>query len=191
MKPTSATLSKALSPKCFTLIPFPAPKIPAIEITGTITRQENLLSIRYVVQGDIDSILLPGPATSTRKDDLWKATCFEFFLAIPHLPEYWEFNLSPSGEWNVYHMDAYRRTGFREETAISDLLFEFKQQTDELSLGLSVDLTPIICIEQNFQMGITSIIQTKEGNETYWALAHPGQQADFHLRESFVIKLEN
>ena len=189
MKPKFATLSKASSPKTFALIPYPAPNIPAIKITGSAARAENFLSIQYIVRGDILNILLPTSSTNARRDELWKATCFEFFLATPQSPEYWEFNMSPSSDWNIYHMDAYRRAGFREESLIQQLPFEFKQEDGSLSLAISVDLSPIMPLEKNIQLGITAIIQTKAGIETYWALAHPGAQADFHLRESFVLEL--
>jgi len=177
-----------LSPKLFTLIPHPAQNIPILEIGGMVARQENLLSIHYSVKGDIENILLPAPSSHTRKDDLWKATCFEFFIAVQDQPQYWEFNMSPSSEWNVYHMDAYRRMGFREEASIRQLPFEFKQTDEDLSLDLSIDLLPLIHLEQKIQLAITAIIQTRDGHETYWAIAHPGRQADFHLRESFVIE---
>ena len=97
--------------------------------------------------------------------------------------------MSPSSAWNIYHMDDYRRVGFCEEAAIATLPFEFEQQNDKLLLNVTLGLTPILRAEQNLQIGITAIIQTKDRNETYWALAHPGAQADFHLRESFVISI--
>jgi len=84
-------------------------------------------------------------------------------------------------------MDEYRKIGFREEKAISQLPFEFKHFDDKLSLSLSMDLSAIAVFKNNLQISITAIIQTKDGNETYWALTHPGQQADFHLRESFIL----
>jgi hypothetical protein len=144
--------------------------------------------LHYALAGEIESILLP-PASPFpgRTDELWKATCFEFFLAIKDQPGYWEFNMSPSGDWNAYRMDAYRRIGFREETAISLLPFAFTKESDGFILDASVDLTSIIQPEEQLQMGITAIIQTKDGSESYWALAHPAPYADFHLRESFIL----
>ena len=171
------------------LIPYPAPRLPAIEITGTVSRQNNILSIRYKVHGDAVNILLPTPSSPTRQHDLWKASCFEFFIAIQDQPQYWEFNISPSGDWNVYAMDEYRQVNMREESAFTQLPFEFRKTDSELSLDISVDLNSIISTDQSLQIGITTIIQTADGNETYWALAHPGKQADFHLRESFAIVL--
>jgi hypothetical protein len=96
-------------------------------------------------------------------------------------------NMSPSGDWNVYRMDAYRRIGFRREAAISELPFEFKKATDGVFLDVAVDLPFVSPSKEQLQMGITAIIQTKDRGETYWALAHPAPYADFHLRESFTL----
>ena len=174
----------------FTLVPFPDPDIPAITLTGKLFLEKNVLVLHYSLSGDIESVLLPPVSmTSSREHDLWSATCFEFFLAIKDQPGYWEFNMSPSGDWNVYRMDAYRRIGFREERAISQLPFEFNKEAVELFLDVSVDLTSLIQHDEELQVGITAVIQTKDGIETYWALSHPAPYADFHLRESFILPL--
>jgi hypothetical protein len=175
----------------FRLVPYPASDLPKIQITGEIERTGNRLSIRYVVTGEIDSVLLPAVSNSAaRQDDLWKATCFEFFIAIKDHPRYWEFNMSPSGNWNVYAMEAYRQVNMREELALTQLPFEFKKTNAEISLDISVDLNPILEPAQVLQIGVTTIIQTNDSSESYWALAHPGPHADFHLRESFTLVVE-
>ena len=116
----------------FSLIPFLDANVPDITIKGKILRQNNLLTIHYALTGKIKDIFLPSPSVNpTRKDDLWKTTCLEFFLAIKDLSQYWEFNLSPSGDWNVYYMAAYRRIGFREETSIQWLQFEMQKHTND------------------------------------------------------------
>ncbi len=174
----------------FSLIPFPAQSIPELKITGNISRQSNLLAVHYSLSGNIENILLPVPtARPDRKDELWKATCFEFFLAIKNQPQYWEFNMSPSGDWNVYRMDAYRRIGFRGETSLQRLPFEVRNEEGVLTLSAAADLSPLFQQAQSLEMGITAVIQTKDGNETYWALVHPAPYADFHLRESFILVL--
>jgi len=190
MKPISVTSSKAQLLKTLALIPYPTQKLPTLEFTGTVTRQADHLSIHYAVRGDIENILLPAPTDSpTRKHDLWRATCFEFFIAIKDQPQYWEFNMSPSGNWNVYAMDEYRQVNMREEVAFTQLPFEFRKTDNKITLDISVDLNPIIQPETILELGITTIIQANDGNETYWALAHPGPQADFHLRDSFILNL--
>lgn len=177
--------------KSFRLIPYPKGTPPNIDITGEIIRAGNKISLRYEVAGEVDKIILSSKSPSpSRTDDLWKATCFEFFVAIPGQPQYWEFNMSPSGDWNVYIIDAYRRVGFREETSFKQLPFVFRNMQNNLSLDISLDLGPILHPQQIIQVGITSIVQTTDGQESYWALTHPGPQADFHLRKSFTISLD-
>jgi hypothetical protein len=176
--------------QAFTLIPYPAENLPKIHIAGTIERTEDQLSICYEVSGQVDQIVLPAPVDQpSRKNDLWKATCFEFFLALPDQPQYWEFNMSPSSDWNVYVMDAYRQVNMREETSFTRLPFKFEKSANTLWLEIALDVCPIINSGQPLQAGITAIIQTAQRHESYWALAHPGPQADFHLRESFATFL--
>jgi hypothetical protein len=174
----------------FSLIAFPNRNIPDINISGGIARQNNILTIHYSLMGNAELIRFPEISSHpTRKDDLWRATCYEFFLAIPDGSQYWEFNMSPSGDWNIYHMDAYRRVGFREETSIPQLQFSIRRELKCVLVEAMVDLNSMFAVENPIQAGVTSVIQTKDGNETYWALSHPSSQADFHLRESFILEL--
>ena len=85
-------------------------------------------------------------------------------------------------------MDAYRQVNMREESVFTQLPFEFGKTSEKNSLEISVNLNPILPPEQTLQIGIATIIQTTTENETYWALIHPGQAADFHSRDSFVIE---
>lgn len=174
----------------FSLIPFPDSSIPAIQITGTVSRKKSLLSVHLQMTGQTEVIFFPGgTAYPQRRDDLWRTTCFEFFLAIPDRPEYWEFNMSPSGDWNAYHMDAYRQIGLREERSIQQLQFSIKNGRGTIIVEATVDLTPFIQEGQQLQAEVTSVIEDKNGHETYWALVHPGSHADFHRREGFIIQL--
>ena len=179
-----------MTEQAFSLIPFPAPAIPGITITGHISRQENLLAVRYLLTGTADEVFLPAPVEHpSRKSELWRWTCFEFFLARKGQPQYWEFNMSPSGDWNVYRMDAYRRVGFREETSIEHLPFEAQKEANTFVLNAVVDLGPLFQLDDLLEVAITAVIQTTNGTETYWALSHPVSHADFHWRESFILAL--
>lgn len=174
----------------FELVPFPAPDLPAVEIKGTVCARRNLLGLSYSLMGDTDEVVLP-PASRQhgRRDELWQSTCFEFFLAGRDRPEYWEFNLSPSGDWNVYRMDAYRRLGFRQEVRISILPFTFKRAPGGYLLEAAIDLAWMNLADHQWEMAISAIIQTKNGNETYWALTHSTSKPDFHLRAGFTLSL--
>ena len=182
----------------FSLQPFPGTgQLLNIQITGKIARNANKLAIEYTLVGDLKEIAFPAgvaegiappSATPSRKHQLWENTCFEFFIGIQNSPRYWEFNLSPAGDWNVYRFDDYRQ-GMQEETAFSTLPFEVQQQGDSLQLNLDFDLDKIIPAEQALEVAITTVIKRRDGEVTYLALTHRGAEADFHLRDSFIVKL--
>lgn len=174
----------------FSLLPFPSQQfLPRIQIIGNIHRYANQLTLNYQVIDDLQQLVIPPLSdTPTRHHELWKNTCFEFFLGIKGNPQYWEFNLSPTGHWNVYHFDGYRQ-GMREETAFAVLPFTTQYQGDSLTLVVDLDLGPIIAREQEIEAAITTVIEDKNSNITYWALTHSGVEADFHRRDSFMIDL--
>ena len=155
-----------------------------------VRRKKNIFSVQYSLAGELEGIVFPSPIeNATRKDDLWRMTCFEFFLAVKGLPKYWEFNLSPSGNWNVYAMDAYRQVNIREETRIQQLQFNVQKKVERFSLETELDLSPILPQDVYIEAGITSVIQTKDGKESFWALIHSHPEADFHVRNSFVLEI--
>ena len=171
----------------FYLQPFTSISSLDLQIHGKISRDDNNLTISYIVQGDVEKIDIPILAgIPTRKHELWQETCWEFFLGIQDSPGYWEFNLSPTGNWNVYRFDDYRQ-GMREETAITSLPFTLDYLPEALELTLELDLDQLIPPEQNINIAITTVVQDINGIITYWALDHIGEEADFHLRDSFTI----
>jgi hypothetical protein len=119
---------------------------------------------------------------------LWQTTCFEFFLGVTGDDRYWEFNLSPSGNWNVYRFTGYRR-GMENETAFSSLPFTTQAQPKLYQLQISIDLSQIIPPEEPLDLSITAVIEDKEARISYWALSHRSTQADFHQRDSFILDL--
>ncbi|MCC5650529.1 DOMON-like domain-containing protein [Nostoc sp. XA013] len=179
-----------MNQQTFSLQPFPSTKsLPNLKIAGNIARNGNKLTICFMLGGDLKEIVIPSPSNiPSRKHELWQDTCFEFFLSIKDSARYWEFNLSPAGHWNVYRLDGYRQ-GMQEETAFENLPFNVQNKSDGLTLALDVDLNKIISAEQAIEVAITTVIKDKDGEITYWALTHRGAEADFHLRDSFIIEL--
>ncbi len=174
----------------FYLQPFPSNQPqPNLKIAGNITRLANKLIIHYTVLGDITEVDITPPSdTPVRKFELWEETCFEFFIGIKDSHQYWEFNLSPAGHWNIYSFDNYRQ-GMKEETAFSFLPFTVKNLSDSILLTLEVDLNKIVTQETKIEVAITTVIKDKNNQFSYWALTHKGEEANFHLRDSFVIEL--
>jgi hypothetical protein len=172
----------------FSLQPFPSSvSLPDIQITGKVVRRFNILTICYKLQGDIFQVYFPKATIPTRKKELWENTCLEFFVGIKNSPPYWEFNLSPSGDWNIYQFTNYRQ-GMKEEDRITSLPFRVHQETHLFQLDLTLDLTPIISLEIELELGITAVIQPHARDISYWGLTHCGTQPDFHLRDSFIIR---
>jgi hypothetical protein len=175
----------------FTLQPFASHHPhPPITLTGTLDRKGDELAISYTLIGHLEHLTLP-PLSShpTRKHQLWETTCFEFFLGVVAKEPYWEFNLSPTGDWNVYHLNAYRQN-LQEETAIFNLPFQIthhQHTSPSLTLTLNLDLSSIISPAQPLDIGIAAVIQSPTYPLTFWALTHCGSQADFHRRDSFIL----
>jgi hypothetical protein len=36
---------------------------------------------------------------------------------------------------------------------------------------------------------VTAVLQQQSGSCSYWALRHPGPEADFHRRDGFALRL--
>ena len=173
----------------FTLKPFEKSESDSkISITGNIIRDNNKLTLDYLLQGDLSKILLASPKDlPLRKNDLWQTTCFEFFLRIEDSPQYWEFNLATTGDWNIYRFTDYRQ-GMEEETAFTSLPFAIKQQSNSLTIHLEINLDLIINSNTNLAIAIATVIQYSNEEISYWALNHPEPNADFHSRDSFIIR---
>ena len=178
------------SDRKFTLKPFNLSESNSkINITGNIIRDNNKLNLKYLLQGDLSRIIIPSAVTvPTRKDELWTTTCFEFFLGIKDSPKYWEFNLSPTSNWNVYRFTNYRQA-MKKETAFTILPFNVRQETNSLNINLEINLDLIINLDTDLEIAISTVIEDRDRNIDYWALIHPDTQADFHHRDSFIIDL--
>jgi hypothetical protein len=179
-----------MSGRKFSLQPFSPIGPPlTIKLTGQINRQPSHFSIRYDLRGDLAELMVPAPAAlPVRRQGLWEETCFEFFLGVKDSPGYWEFNLSPAGHWNVYRFAGYRQ-GMAEETALTSLPLSVQRRPDSLAISLELDVGRIVAADQPLQVGITAVIKLAGGGLTYWALTHPGPQADFHRRDGFAVEL--
>ncbi len=110
------------------------------------------------------------------------------FLGARGSDWYWEFNLSPAGYWNVYRFAGYRQ-GMAEEVAFASLPFSVERGPESLILAVEVRLAGIVRADQGLDVGIAAVVKGRDGALTYWALAHPGPQPDFHRRDGFIIRL--
>jgi hypothetical protein len=138
----------------------------------------------------------PGPGRPKRKDELWKTTCFELFFSIQGQTDYFELGFSPSGEWNAYHFDSYRN-GMETEMRIQATQIRHGLKDGLFELQASIDLSQLMA-ELRAQLGspnitldasLSAVIQNQKGSTSFWALRHVGNQPNFHLRDSFILKI--
>jgi hypothetical protein len=166
-----------------------APPPASLALTGSVHREGDRLSLQYRLE-DPEGLVLVPPATAAprRCDELWTSTCFELFLAEPGTGPYWESNLSPSGDWNLYRLSGYRQ-GLAPEPAISALPFVVERERGGLDLRVDLDLGALPLAGLPLELAVTAVLELRDDEILYWALAHPGEQADFHWREGFGLRV--
>ncbi|MFZ5774143.1 MAG: DOMON-like domain-containing protein [Thermodesulfobacteriota bacterium] len=172
----------------FQLIPFPGEATDGLAIHGEVAITQEGLAINYVVEGALDGLVIPGPAARPeRRDNLWQATCLEFFLAREGQPGYLEGNLSPSGHWNLYAFCGYR-AGMRREEKVRSLTVHCHRHDRQLRLSTTVPL-PEGGEAGTLRLGIAAILMGQDGLVSHWALAHPAPKPDFHTSAAFLLGL--
>ncbi len=176
--------------RSFLLHPFDDGKArPALRLAGLARRRNGFLHLSYRLGGAIEAVQLASPAPApSRRDGLWSTTCFECFFGLPGEPGYWECNLSPAGHWNLYALEDYRR-GLRPEPACDGLAPDIAPVGRELALQLRIPLPPAIPAGAPLQLAVAAVIEDTGGALSYWALAHPGAEPDFHHRDGFLLRL--
>jgi len=180
----------------FHLIPFPTNSPDSEQLTslnlsidGEIERNDSTIDLVYVASGDLSRVLWPTfVAHYQRKDGLWKHTCFELFIFPTNDTKYYEYNFSPSGNWNAYIFDDYRKG--QRDLAFDKIEIEMKHEhQNKISLNCSIPLIDSIRASA-FKVGISAVIEDQQHQHHYYALSHLGERPDFHLHESFTLSLD-
>jgi hypothetical protein len=177
-----------------TLSPFCTdPASPNITLTGIVKRSpDNQLTLIYDVRGDIAALHLPSSELPPqRQDNLWETTCFECFIGQPQKSHYWEINLSPNRNWNVFTLSDYRKD-IQETSQIGQvnvITNETDHREERFTLVAQLSLDPFVPIDCEIELSLTAVIQDKQNNCTYWAVSHRATEPDFHQRSSFIIQL--
>lgn len=144
------------------------------------------LELKYSCVGPIQSLQLPALSmTPARKDGLWEATCFEAFIGDAHSSRYVELNFSPSKDWQVYEFDSYRQVTGKPSAEIEH---EVEVYGSDFLIQLNAILSRSILPskDQAFDLGLSAVLEHKNGQKSYWALWHSGSKPDFHQRTGFA-----
>lgn len=166
------------------LICHPAnPAPPAIEIEAiAIVLPTDVLSFRYHIQGDIERLRIPSRGPVTRMDELWRHTCFEAFVQPKGAERYFELNFAPSSAWAAYAFDAYR-IGMQPLTTLKAPSIRCTTEGDTFTLEANVNMKSL---RFDSLVGLSAVIEDREGGISHWALAHPRPKADFHDSTAWI-----
>ena len=163
-----------------------------LNITVGVAFDQKTLSLEYLCQGDLTGVKWPELKTDpTRQDNLWKQTCYEAFISWGNSPLYWELNVSPSGDWNLYSFDSYREGQALENRIEWIDIVDIQKSNHSQRMKLNLDLSPLLPLIKSSELclGLSAILVREDHSQTFWALDHKGDQPDFHLKNSFLIKL--
>ena len=170
------------------LLPHPATPCPAIASMAVelTLAGDGSLHLRYSLTGQLDELAIPAPCPAAFTDGLWQHTCLEAFIGGPDGLAYREFNFSPSGAWAVYDFDAYRaRNPSYQPAAAPSIVLTHSPNVLCLEAHVPARLLPT----GPWQIGLTAVIETRAGELSYWALAHPDHKPDFHRHEAFCLRV--
>ena len=151
-------------------------------LEAAVAIRGEMLDLRFRLTGDLSTVVLPTQIHGARRDELWKTTCFEAFVAFGDQQAYREFNISPSTDWAIYDF-ASHRSGMIDADAKPERV-RVSCKPYEFRLEAVLPLPPAAtCI------AIAAVIEETNGTKSYWALRHPPGKPDFHHEDGFVLEI--
>jgi hypothetical protein len=166
----------------------PHPDFPSMAVRAIMVdagRQSNgTLALRYYVEGDLEAVIWPEFDGTDRADGLWQHTCFEAFVAFTDEPGYRELNFSPSGRWAAYRFDGYRAGMQHIENASKHGNWNIPVSAMKIFVTL-----PEMAGPREWRLGLSAVIEARDGSKSYWALRHPPGKPDFHNADCFAARI--
>jgi hypothetical protein len=170
------------------LLPHPLGGRDDLSIIARAERYGTELLLSFHVTGATEQLLIPAISPGPlRQDGLWRHTCFEAFVRPSRSPAYQELNLSPSGDWAFYHFCTYR-SGMSSPD-VGTPAIELKSAANRINLRASIDLATLLSPAVPWDLALSVVLESLDGSKSYWALAHPPGEPDFHHPDCFVLNL--
>lgn len=158
------------------------------QLEGDVFRDGTSLNLVYKIIDSKKRLNLPSAFSAdenstARQDGLWNDTCFEMFLRLQGQASYYEFNFSLTRSWNQYFFDSYRQP--QPPRPNHDLTLK-RMQWDEQTL--KVELTGLLA-PATYEISLTAVLKERSGDLHYMALKHAAAEADFHNKDSFILRV--
>lgn len=176
------------------LVPFDQTVKTNIQVHASFEILKGILKLQYQVQDrgeeishfDLEKSSRISFGKESRKNELWKNTCFEFFVKKSGHKNYYEFNSDSLGNWNFYKF-----TDYRSPLEIEEKVPEMKLKTEQIGeikkLNFEVDLSPLFRHPDSLLFSFSSVIN-ESGKISYWAHRHSSEKPDFHHVNNFTIE---
>ena len=154
-----------------------------LSIESTLTLYQDRISLHFKISGALTNYQFPKKEKLKRANELWKATCFELFLANSKTQSYYEINISPTLHWNIYYLDTYRAEP-KEVIVSSEPLIKIREdkQSYEIDFELKCEA---LDLEEFDQYNLAVILLNVENERKFWVVNPVGESPDFHNRGSF------
>lgn len=135
-------------------------------------------SITYHLTGDLQWVRWPDEEGLQHFcDELWRHTCFEYFIGVENKSSYCEFNQSPNGNWACYEFSNYRSRIIKSNKYCASG-FYISRDSHECYARLEVPSYST----HSFFLGISTVIRDIDDQLHYFAHSHPDNAPDFHDR---------
>ncbi len=146
------------------------------------------LNLFYCVGAPATRFVIPEQTSGSRRDELWRSTCFEAFLREDGGPAYTEWNFAPSHDWASYAFSAPRA-----DMAPAEIDAPPYVRVEDNLAWWALGATIAIPADAAFDLGLSVVIEEQDGHKSYWALAHPAKgidtPPDFHDPTCFLARL--
>jgi hypothetical protein len=148
------------------------------------------LELHYFAMGSVRDIEWSVSAKPERLDRLWEESCFELFVQPLDRRSYVEFNFAPSSCWASYQFGDYR-SGMQIVPVPQPPSIATRATDKSHVLTAKLTMAQFRGFEdsQDWQIGLSAVIEEKSTAKSYWALNHPVGKPDFHHKDCFALTL--
>jgi hypothetical protein len=149
------------------------------------------IRVAYRIRGDLERVRVPASGEDTGAEPLWQQTCCELFLRAPAAAAYHELNFAASGAWAAYAFERYREGGRLMDPSL-DPQVRSSTRGGMLELCATIALARLspAYADAPLVMGVSAVIEARDGSRSYWALVHPAEKPDFHHPDAFALTLD-